>query len=128
MATSPKGSDGTRTITLTAAQAALLAEVVDEMIDVDFENVAARELHTAKEIDLFKREIEALRAIRAPALAARRRTRPGASLRGRRIGAAVIAKAGLRERGFRPGRAIRGQPLSGAWSMYSSTMNGMDPS
>ena len=65
MATGPTSRDGTRTITLTKAQAALLVEVVDEMIDVDTENVAASELHTAKEIDSFKREIEALRAIRA---------------------------------------------------------------
>lgn len=54
-----------RTITLTETQAALLTEVVDDMIDMDSENVAASDIHTAKEIDGFKREIEALRAIRA---------------------------------------------------------------
>jgi hypothetical protein len=57
--------DSPRTITLTKTQAALLAEVVDDMIDVDSENVAASDIHTAKEIDGFKREVEALRAIRA---------------------------------------------------------------
>ena len=57
--------DSPRTITLTKTQAALLTEVVDDMIDMDSENVAGVHGHTAKEIDGFKKEIEALRAIRA---------------------------------------------------------------